>query len=46
MPPVNPRRPFDENLPGYEESLQDWASNNDDAVEWFLENAEEIRALL
>ena len=44
MPKVNPRRPADERyVTGYLESLNDWMKNNYEAVEWFLENAEEIR---
>ncbi len=42
MPPVNPRRPYYENQPGYLESLNDWYANNEEAVEWFLENAEAV----
>lgn len=39
MPTINSRRPYDdENLPGYDESFNDWAGNNQDAVEWLLEN--------
>jgi hypothetical protein len=44
MPPVEPREPFDEEKPdGYLESLDDWIGHNQEAVEWFLENAEVIR---
>lgn len=44
MPIVNTRRPFDDDKPdGYLESLNDWYHNNEEAVEWFLTNAEAIR---
>ena len=44
---VIPRRPYDDRRPdGYLESLRDWATNNSEAVEWFLENAEAIRTVL
>jgi hypothetical protein len=44
MPKVNPRRPYYDDRPdGYLESLNEWVKNNMDAVEWFLENAEELR---
>ena len=47
MPAVNPRRPYDDEKPeGYLESLDDWIDNNKEAIEWFLENAEKIRAVL
>lgn len=48
MPAVNPRRPWDDEEPeGYLESLNDWIANgNLEAVEWFLENSEAIRAML
>jgi hypothetical protein len=47
MPKVNPRRPYDDAKPdGYLESLNDWYHNNEEAVNWFLENAEAIRAVL
>lgn len=47
MPAVKPRRPYDDAQPdGYMESLNDWYSNNAEAVEWFLENAEAIEACL
>jgi hypothetical protein len=44
MPPVDQRQPYDpDNLPGYDESLLCWFDRNQEAVEWFLENADEIR---
>lgn len=47
MPKVNSRRPLDDDKPdGYLESVNDWYHNNEDAVEWFLENAELIRQKL
>lgn len=47
MPKVNPRRPYyDERPDGPLESLNDWYKSNTDAVEWFLENAEELRLIL
>lgn len=47
MPVVIPRQPYDSRYPkGYMESLNDWYHANEDAVEWFLENAVAIRKLL
>lgn len=47
MPKVVPQRPYEDDKPdGYLESLRDWAMNNEDAVRWFLENAETIRERL
>lgn len=47
IPAVVPRRPFDDSKPdGYQESLRDWAANNELAVTWFLENAETVRQAL
>lgn len=47
MPKVNARRPYDDDFPdGYLESLNCWYHNNEEAVEWFLENAERIRSIL
>ena len=47
MPAVAPRQPFDDRKPkGYQESLNDWYHNNEEAVEWFLENAPKIRKAL
>lgn len=48
MPKVSPRRPYDEETfgSGYMESLDDWYENNQEAVEWFLENADIIRSLI
>lgn len=47
MPNVTPRRPYWDDRPnGPLESLNDWYHNNTDAVEWFLENANEIRLLI
>lgn len=45
MPKVNSRRPY-KNLPCSQESLSDWVRNNTNSVEWFLENAEELRILI
>ena len=43
MPKVSPREPLDYDQPeGYQESLKDWINHNEDAVEWFLENASTI----
>lgn len=47
MPPVEDREPYDhEILPGALESLDDWVRHNEEPVEWFLENAGRVRALL
>jgi hypothetical protein len=47
MPKVKPRRPYYDHRPnGPLVSLNDWYNENTDAVEWFLENAEEIRLLV
>ena len=47
MPKVKPRRPYYDHRPdGPLESLNDWMKNNVDVVEWFLENAEEIRLII
>lgn len=47
MPEVFPRRPYDEDYPdGYLEGFRCYAANNCKAVEWFLENADAIRAAL
>jgi hypothetical protein len=47
MPPTDSRQPYDQEcLPGYDESLLDWFTRNEEGVEWFLENAETIRFLL
>lgn len=47
MPAVEARLPFDDRQPdGYLESLNDWYHHNEEAVEWFLENADAIRALV
>lgn len=43
MPKVSPRKLLDYDQPtGYQESLTDWINHNEDAVEWFLENAKTI----
>lgn len=47
MPVVEARQPADDRFPrGYPESLDDWYRHNQDAVEWFLDNADKIRALV
>jgi hypothetical protein len=49
MPPIEPRRPLDYEYPdpdGYMESDRDWSENNMDAVIWFLENYEAVRAAI
>lgn len=47
MPKVAPRRLLYDDVPnGYLESLDDWYDNNLEAVGWFLENAEAIRAAM
>ena len=46
MPAVHSRRLYDDKPNGYLESLDDWYRNNDQAVEWFLQNAEELRAAI
>lgn len=47
MPKTKPRRLYEDHKPGgYLESFQDYADNNHDAVEWFLEHADEIRKRL
>lgn len=47
MPTVYARRPYEDDKPGgYQESFRDWAANNCDAVTWFLQNADAIKAYL
>lgn len=47
MPRVNPRRPYNDDQPdGYLENLNDWYHNNEEAVQWFLENAETLKTLI
>jgi hypothetical protein len=47
MPKVQPQRLYEDDKPnGYLESFRDWAENNQDAVTWFLDNAEEINKIL
>lgn len=47
MPHVEAREPADDRFPsGYLESLRDWISRNEAAVEWFLDNSEAIRVAL
>ncbi len=46
MPAVLPRRPYEDHKPkGYLESFNDYAANNQAAVEWFLENHKQIAYL-
>lgn len=45
MPTTRPRRPYDEAKPNsWMQSDEDYIESNYEAVLWFLENAEEIRA--
>jgi hypothetical protein len=49
MPTVTPRETYDAEdgaLAGYDVSLREWVDDNQEAVEWFLENAEAIRKKL
>lgn len=46
IPTVKPRRPYDDDHPdGYLESDRDFIENNREAVMWFLEHADELRAM-
>lgn len=47
MPPTTKRRPLDDDKPdSWQESDLDYLENNLDAAAWFLDHAEDIRALL
>lgn len=47
MPPTQDRRPYDDEDPdGYLEGNNDWAENNNEAVEWLADNHAAIRLAL
>jgi hypothetical protein len=47
FPKVNERRLHDEDDPlGYLESFMDYVGNNRYAVEWFLDNANQLRKIV
>jgi len=47
VPRVYKRRPYEDDKPGgYLEGFTDYASNNQPAVEWFLENHRQIKEVI
>ena len=47
MPKITARRLFDDDKPdGYLESFREYTENNQEAVEWFLENHKQIQRII